>query len=285
LRSIFLRDVAYQAKGDYDGVIGLVKDAISSNLLSSRHWIQLGQIYRAKGDHHAALATYHSALQFLSHDPLLHKLIGDTHLEILEYDLAEKSYNRALAKGSKGWHSMISACLYLPPPDFVPWIYPEIDHRLSESFVWHSLGQALSGKREHTAATKVYEDAIGTYRAAAAGKYMRLFWHHIDIDYGRLDVFQTKELLPKAMLWAILGEAYKAKGDLTEARESFVKAQQLQTENKWLQSVIDGLKERITNLDSERVEIDPLDGAVDTAELNSILPESPIKDVVPIIAT
>ena len=158
-----------------------------------------------------------------------------------KFDDAYNAYKLIIEKAPD--KSVLYAYLYIWPQDREFYAIP-IDNSLAPSFLWHPFGRTLSEKGNDDAAMDVYDGAIQCYKDAISNKRTRLLWQFEERYVGsdELDVFDTKEPLPEAALWAALGESYKAKGDNAQAVEVFLKAAAMQPNNTWLQRVIGELE-------------------------------------------
>jgi Tetratricopeptide repeat len=61
--------------------------------------------------------------------------------------------------------------------------------------------------------------------------------HTTDRFYANFDIFEAS-LLPKSVVWSVLGEVYRVQGNFTEAAKAFQNAVELERNNSRLRSVI-----------------------------------------------
>jgi tetratricopeptide (TPR) repeat protein len=105
--------------------------------------------------------------------------------------------------------------------------------------MWHGLAESKLRTGETTVATQIYENAITHYESAIKEYANELLWNptRVRLETGRFEVFHKDEL-PRHALWAVLGEAYKAKGDREKANSAFRHALEIKPYDQWLQRIV-----------------------------------------------
>jgi tetratricopeptide (TPR) repeat protein len=118
-----------------------------------------------------------------------------------------------------------------------------IDSRLVKSCLWYGLNAAHRGNGSLEVGTQICEEAIQTYKVAIEAKSNQLLWRYSGTDNRRgfFDPFASKKPLPKHILWYLLGEAYRSKGDTEKALHAFHHALAMDKDNLWLQAFLNKL--------------------------------------------
>jgi tetratricopeptide (TPR) repeat protein len=241
---------AYKAKGDLQGAVKIFERAINIHPMEPWLWTALGEAYVASGDLQSALNTFDSASKLISLDYTFHKRIGDIHFALSNYTQSIDAYSVALAKAPRP--SFLWAYIIIHPEDPGHWKFPvSIDSSLVDGFLWKALSKAHTENGDVNSAIKVYDSAINGYKDAIRTRSNTLLWFYCPVEdsvtrnTGSLDVVEYKSALPESILWAALGEVYRAKGYLENAIAAFQKSFEEEADNLWLQEVIQQLESEI----------------------------------------
>ena len=232
---------AYKAKNDYDGAIKMFKTEVERLPIQSWPWITLGLAYLGNKDYDAAVKLFQRAIRQLPLNYLFHKILGDIYFLKSEFDDAYNAYQLTIEKSRS--KSVLHAYFYVGSQ--VPAVHAiTIDERLGPSFLWYGLGKIHETRGDYDAAMNVYEGAIEACKTALETGKNNLLWEHqeLDICSKKLDPFNPNKL-PDVILWFVLGEAYKNRGDNVQAIRAFQEASVMQSSNLWLQNRINELEE------------------------------------------
>jgi Tetratricopeptide repeat len=125
--------------------------------------------------------------------------------------------------------------------------------------LWNSLVEVHIGAGGDDRVSHVCEIVIKEYEAAVDKKGSNLMWQYTGWStYGGDHVFERERKLSESVLWSVLGEAYKANGNIDKAVDAFRKALQIEKDYVWLQRVLCDLgAEQIGDLEGAQISTAP----------------------------
>jgi len=227
---------AYRISGRFDEAIESLWISVEKNPHDSWPWKGLGEAYNAKGELARAIAVYFTAIEKI---PIDYSLYISTArlLKIAQRPHNEKKYLKLALERCPTSERLLFAFIHLPTSHLFS-SYPtiSIDNTITASVIWTPLARAMFETGEDDAALEIYERVINEYNLAIKStSNNRLLWVYSSHSASRgFDPFEKKYNLPNELLWVLLGEAYKAKGDFDSAITAFENALGVLPDNKWL---------------------------------------------------
>jgi len=227
---------AYRVNQRFDEAIQAFWVSIEKNPHDSWPWKGLAESYKAKGEIARAIAVYLKGIENMPIHYSLHISVARIFKEISHYYRAKESFQAALERCPAGKRLLV-AFVNLPTSHLFS-NYPviSINDNITSSLLWSSLGQTRRDLGDEAGALEIYDTVIQEYNSLInRGADNGLLWVYSSYLASRgFDPFEKRCNLPVEILWVLLGEAYKAKGDYTQALRSYHGALQLLPDNKWL---------------------------------------------------
>ena len=208
-------------------------------------WKGLAESYRAINETNRAVAVYMKAVELLPVDYSLYISVGKIFTEMGKYELATNCFRAAIEQCPNNG-SLLYAFLSLPTSPLLS-NYPVIslNDDITSSLVWSYVALALRQAGDIVGETKLYDEIINQYTEAInQGSENRLLWIYSSYNGSQgFDPFAKRLSLPAEILWTLLGEAYKEKGDYENAINSYEHALDVLPSNKWLWMTLSNIHE------------------------------------------
>lgn len=256
---------ACRVSGRHDEAIEAFWTSVEKNPGDSWPWKGLAETYRANDDNARAITIYLRGIRSMPIDYSLHISVARLFGEVKLYGKARDCLQAALSRCPAGRHLLV-AFAYLPTSHLFS-NYPviSIDDSLVQSLLWHSLARYMQETGDENGALEIYEEVIREYSSLIESRSdNRLLWIYSSYLASRgFDPFEKKTHLPIEILWVILGEAYKAKGDYQQAILSFRNALNLLPSNKWLWQCLSHMYNLCNDIENE-MEARKMAATVDT---------------------
>ena len=231
---------AYRVNGQYDEAVDAFQKSIELLRRDSWPWKGLADSYQSRRQNNKAITVLLEAIETLPIDYSLQISAGHLYKESGDYTSARECYGAAL-KRCPDTENLLWAFLHLPTSHLFsdrPVIV--IDEQLFSSFLWISLAEVLNNTGEQHRVDALYDEAISAYESALQnGPANHLLWCYSSyLGSLGLDVFENKKQLPIEVLWTILGEAYRLKGNYLKAIHAYETAARIVSSNKWLSTTL-----------------------------------------------